>query len=131
MIAGVLSELFVDQVEVALDQANREGTDATNVRVLLQQKEQLEQRRRLVNEDLVGDSLQKAVLDLEMGVQGLRRSARIHQERLLELLQQHLVQPGQVHDRTVVTLHELFDGKRVRRILVSEHARELHLVIEQ
>ena len=36
MIPGILPEFFIDQVQTAFDQTDREGTDTANVRVLLQ-----------------------------------------------------------------------------------------------
>ncbi len=47
------------------------------------------------------------------------------------MLQQHLVEPAELHDRAVVALHELLDGQRVGRVLVAEHLGEVDLVIEQ
>ncbi len=65
VIARVQAKLVVDQVEVALDEADREGADAADIRMLLQQQKQLEQRGRVTAENLVVDGLQVAVLDLE------------------------------------------------------------------
>ncbi len=131
MIARVLPELLVDQVQVSIDQADGVGTDPADVLVLLQQQEQFEQRRRILCEHLVMARLQVTVLDLESLVQWLRLGARIHEDLFLEQLQQHFVQPAQVHDRAVVALHQLLDSKRITRVFVTEHLCEPGLVIEE
>ena len=82
-------------------------------------------------EDLFVDRLQEAVLDLEALVQRLRRCIRVHQDGFFEQLQQHFVEPAEIHDRAVVALHELLDGERVARVFVAQHLGELDLVIEQ
>ncbi len=131
VVARILAELLVDQVQVAPDQADRPGADAADVGVLLQQQEQLEQRRRVVLEDVFIHGLQVAVLDLEALVEGLRRCVRIHEDGFLEELQQHLVEPRELHHGAVIALHELLDGQRVAGILVAEHLRDPDLVVEQ
>ena len=45
---------------------------------------------------------------------------RAAENGLLELLQDHLVEPAQVHDRAVVALHELLDRQHVGGILVAK-----------
>ena len=99
--------------------------------MLLQQQEQLENGRRLPLEDIVFDDLQEAVLDLKALVERLRLHIRIHQDRFLEQLQQHLVQAAQVHDRAVIALHQLLDREHVGRVLVAEQLRNPGLVVEQ
>ena len=42
VVSRVLPKLLIDQVQAALDQAHRVGTDTANLGVLLQQEEQLE-----------------------------------------------------------------------------------------
>ena len=131
VVARVLPELLVDQVQVAPNQADRPGADAADVGVLLQQQEQLEKRRRLVMEYVLVDGLQVAVLHLEAVIQRFRRRVRVHQDRFFEQLQQHFVESRQGHDRAVIALHELLDGERVARVLVTEHLRNPDLVVEQ
>ena len=65
VITRVLPEFVVDEVEVALDQADRERADAADFLVLLQDQEQLEQGGRIAPEDVVVHGLEKAVLNLE------------------------------------------------------------------
>ena len=65
------------------------------------------------------------------GPSGNARLVLVEQDRFLEQLQQHLVETAELHHRAVVALHELLDGEREARVLVAEHLRELHLVIEQ
>ena len=74
---------------------------------------------------------QNSYVHLEALIEWFRFCVRIHQYRLLEKLQQHFVQPTQFHNRTVVALHELFDGERVARIFVAQHLGETRLVVEQ
>ena len=65
------------------------------------------------------------------GPSGNARLVLVEQNRLLEELQQHFVEPADLHDRPVIALHELLDGEREARVLVAEHLRELHLMVEQ
>ena len=92
---------------------------------------QLEQGRRLTREDVVIRGLQEAVLHLESLVEANRFGRGIHEDRFLEQLQQHFVEPRQVHDRAVIALHQLLDRQRVGCVLVTEQRRQLRLVIEE
>jgi len=80
---------------------------------------------------LIVGYLEITVAALEPRPERQRRLVLVEQDRFLEELQQHLVQAAELHDRTVVALHELLDRQREARVLVAEHLRELHLMIEQ
>ena len=131
MVPRVLAKLLVDEPEVLLDERDRARVDAAQIEVLLEQQEDLEQRRRLAREDLVVGDLEIAVAALEARAERHGRLVLVEQDRFLEELQQHLVQAAELHDRAVVALHELLDGEREARVLVAEHLRELDLVVEQ
>ena len=131
MIARILPEFLVDQVQVALDESHRVGTDALDLRMLLQQQEQFQQGRGIVREYAFVHGLQVTVLDLEARIQRRRGRIGIHQDRFFEELQQHFVEPAELHDGAIVALHQLFDGQRVGRVLVAEHLGQLDLVIEE
>ena len=61
VIARVLAELVVDEVQVLLDERDRARADAAQIEDLLEQQEQFEQRRRLALEDLIVGDLEEAV----------------------------------------------------------------------
>ena len=126
----VLAELLVDEPHMRADQTDRLGAHPAQFRVLLQEHEQLEQRRGVAHEYLPVSHFEVIVADLEARIEGQRRSA-LRQDGLAKQLQQHFVQQAHVHDRAVIFLHQLFDGERKARILVAEHFRELDLIIEQ
>ena len=130
VMARVLAELLVDQPQVARHRAHGRGAHAANLRVLLQEHEQLEQRRRGAREHLLAHRLERAVAHLEARIERTRRLA-LGEDRLAEQLQQQLVEQADVHDGAVVALHELLDRERVGGILVAEDLREADLVIEQ
>ena len=113
------------------DEPDRARAHAAQARVLLQHEEQLEQRGRMAREYVVRDGLQAVVTLLEMAGERQRRGVAVGGDLLAELLQQQLVEPGDLHRRAVVALHELLDGERVGRVLVAEHPREANLVVEQ
>ena len=130
-MARVLAKFLVDEPEVLLHERDRARVYAAQIEVLLEQQEDLEQRGRLAREHLVVGRLEIAVAALEARAERERRLVLVEQNRLLEELQQHLVEPADLHDRPVVALHELLDGERKARVLVAEHLRELHLMVEQ
>ena len=131
VIARVLAELLVDQPQVPAERADGRGAHAAQLRVLLHQAEQLEDRRGLPREDVVGGDLEVVVAHLEARVERHDLRGGVGEDRLAEQLQQHLVQQAHVHDRAVVALHELLDRERVGRVLVAEHLRDADLVVEQ
>ena len=96
--------------------------------MLLQQHEQLEQRRGLAREQIVAGRLERAVAHLELRRQGLRRRV-VAEDRFTEQLQQQLVEQLHVHDGAVIALHQLFDRQRVAAVLVAEAVRQIDLVI--
>ena len=53
MIARILPKLFIDQMQVSLDETDRQGADSPYIRILLQQQEYLEQSGWMVREHLV------------------------------------------------------------------------------
>ncbi len=91
MVTRVLSKFLIDQVQVAFDQADRRCADTANIRVLLQQHKLLEKSGRLVGEYLVAYGLQKSVFYLETLIERFRVCIGIHQDRLIEELQQHFI----------------------------------------
>ncbi len=130
VVARVLAELLVDQPQVAPDRTDRIGAHAAQLRMLLQQHEQLEQGRRLACEQVGRAGFEIIVAHLELRGQCARRCV-VGEYRLAEQLQQHLVQQLHVHHGAVVALHQLLDRQRVGGIFVAETVRELDLVVEQ
>ena len=130
VMARVLPKFLIDERYMRADEADGLGAHAAQLRVLLQEHEQLEQRRRIAGEYLGMGDLQIIVADLEARVDGHRRAA-LGEYGLAKQLQQHLVEQAHVHHRAVVLLHELLDREREARILVAEELRELDLVVEQ
>ena len=55
----------------------------------------------------------------------------LQQDALAEILQQHLVEAAELHDRAVIALHELFDGQVRIVALVAEPSRQCALMVEQ
>jgi hypothetical protein len=105
MIARVLPEFLVDQVQIPFNKADGAGADAAYVIVLLQQQEQLEQGGRVLCKYLVTARLQETVLDLKALVDRLRFGMRIHEDLFLEQLQQHFIETAQIHHGSVIALH--------------------------
>ena len=61
LVSRRLTKLVVDQVQAAFDQPDRPGTDAANLRVLLQSRKTFQQGRRIFLEYVVAGRLQKSV----------------------------------------------------------------------
>lgn len=99
--------------------------------MLLQCHEQLEQRRRVALEDIVGGGLQEAVAHLKVFVDGFGGGAGAGQYRFLELLQEHFAEPAEVHHGAVIALHELLDGEHIGGILVAKQLGDARLMVEQ
>ncbi len=76
VIARVLPELLVDQPQGACDRTHGRSTHALDVRVLLQQCEHLEQRRRRARKGVIAGGFERPAAHLE---------ARIQRPRLLAL----------------------------------------------
>ena len=130
VMARVLPELLIDQPEAAPHRAHGGGAHAFDLRVLLQQHEQLEQRGRRAHEYFVVHRFERAAAHLEARIERPRRLVA-RDDRFAEQLQQQLVQQADVHHRAVVALHQLLDRERVRGVLVAEGLGERDLVIEQ
>ena len=62
VIARILPELVVDQVQVALDRCDRRRADAFEFGVLLQQQEELQQCRWMLLEKCVANDLQESMM---------------------------------------------------------------------
>ena len=77
VIARMLAELLVDQPQVPRQLADGRGAHAADLRVLLDDDEQLEQRRRIAVEDVVAGDLEVVVADLEARIDRHRRDIRI------------------------------------------------------
>ena len=119
VVARVLAELLVDEPQILVDGADGRGAHALDLGVLLQQHEDLEQRRRRAREQLLADRFEIVVAHLEARVQRARRRG-LGEDGLAEQLQQQFVEQRDVHDRAVVALHELLDRERVGGVLVAE-----------
>ena len=130
VMARVLPELLVDEPQALRHRAHGRGAHAVESLVLLQQREQLEERRGAALEDVLADRFEGAVAHLEARIQRPRRLA-LGEDRFAEQLQQQLVQQAHVHDRAVVALHELLDRERVGGVLIAEALRQADLVVEQ
>src|SRR5579863_4854637 len=127
VIARILAKLLVDEPQIAHHGADGGGAHAPDLRVLLQQHEHFQQRRRVAAKDVFVDRLQVVVMHLEAGVERLRRLI-VGQDRLAKQLQQQLVEQRDVDDGAVVALHQLLNRKGVGGILVAEAACKLDLV---
>ena len=130
VMARILAELLIDQPQIARHAAHGRGAHAFDLRVLLQDREQLQQRRRSSHEDIFAGRLERAVTHLKARVERVRRPV-LGEDRLAKKLQQKLIQQAHVHDRAVVALHELLNREGVRGILVAKGARELDLMVKQ
>jgi hypothetical protein len=131
VIARVLAELLVDEPQALGNEPDGAGAHAAKPRVLLQNDEELQERRRVTRENVLGYRLDAIVALLEVAREGQRRRVAIRKHLLADLLQQQFVEPAHQHRRAVVALHELFDRERIGRILVAEHPREPDLVVEE
>ncbi len=130
MVARVLAELLIDQREIAHHRANGVGAHPADLWILLQQHEQLEQRRGVARKHIVAHRLQIVVADLKARIQRLWRLVAA-EDRLAEQLQQQLIEHRHVDDRAVIALHQLLDCEGVAGVLVVEALGELDLIIEQ
>ena len=95
-------------------------------------QEQLQQRAGAVEKDVGMAQLDVAASNLEACVDrlDLERLARV-EDHLVEMLQQHVVEPGQRGDMAIVGLHELLDRETLRRVGVAEQLGQGALMIEQ
>ncbi len=117
---------------VFANQPNGAGTDTLELRILLQDMEYLQQRERPLLEDARVGDLEIAAAALKAFADGLWRSDLIvQQDRLLEQLHQHLVEPIQLHHGAIILLHELLDGQVVAVVRKAEFVRQRALVVEQ
>ena len=131
VISRILAKLFVDEPEMLLDQCDGSSVDALEVEVFLQKQEDLEQRGRILHEDVLVDRFEIAVARLKMGPHDRCRRVGIDEDGFFEELQQHFVDAAELHDGSVVALHQLLDGERVGCVLVAEHLRQFDLMVEQ
>src|SRR4029079_3732291 len=90
MVARVLAKFFVDEPQVLLHERYRAGVHAAQIEVLLEQQEDLEQRRRLPREHLVVGRLEIAVAALEARAERERRLGLVEQGRPVATLQKTL-----------------------------------------
>ena len=87
-------EPVVDAMPVRADQTDGRCPHAFEIGVLLQQQEHLQQGERIAAEDVLADGLHVAVDGLEPPVERLDAVAAAHvEDRFLEVLEQHLVEP--------------------------------------
>ena len=86
VVARILAKLLVDQPQVPSDRANGAGAHSTQLGVLLQQREQFEERGGLAREQVLADRLERAVAYLELRRQGFRGRI-VAEDRLAEQLQ--------------------------------------------
>jgi hypothetical protein len=73
VVARILAELLVDQPQIARHGADGAGAHAADLRILLQQHEQLEQRRGQAREHVLIDRLEIVVAHLKARIERLRR----------------------------------------------------------
>ena len=108
------------------------GTHAFDLRMLGHHQEQLQQRAGAVEKDVGMAQLDVAASNLEACVDrlDLERLARV-EDHLVEMLQQHVVEPGQRGDMAIVGFHELLDRETLRRVGVAEQLGQGALMIEQ
>ena len=131
-MAHVIAVEVIDQVAVITDLADGVGTYPFDAGVLGHQQEELEQGRGAVAEDGSRARLDKAILDLEALIEWFDRQYLAGmQDRLVEMLQQHVVEARQGRDMAVVALHELLDGETLRRVSKAEQFGDGTLVVEQ
>ena len=78
MIARMLTKFLVDQPQMSRELPNRRGAHAANLRVLFDDDEQFEQRRRIAIENVLVRDLQIFVANLKARIDGrrVRRSDR-------------------------------------------------------
>ena len=132
LVTRVVAVAVVHQVAMVADQADGVGAYAFDLGVLGHQVEQLEQRRRLVAEQGPRAHLDVAAGDLETLVQRGHADRGIGpQDLFVEVLQQHVVEPGQGGDMAVVALHELFHRQALGTVAVAEQLGDGVLVVEQ
>src|SRR5665213_678212 len=129
-MSRVLTELLVNEPQVAGDRTHGGCAYALDLRVLLQDRKQLQERRRRTRERLIARGLEGAAAHLEACVQRQRRLV-LGKDRLAKQLQQELVEEAHVHHRAVVALHELLNPEGVGGIFVAEGACELDLMVKQ
>ena len=114
--------------------ADGRGTYPLNVRIILQQQEQLEDSARVVFEDRFFGGFDITVPDLETVVDQFCFFFDIGvDDDFAEVLQQHLVQSFKFDDGTVVLLHELLDGFVVGVVAIfkAEFMCQVALIVEQ
>ena len=125
-------ECVVDPVPVGADEADGRGAHPFQLGMLLQQQEHLQQGEGIAAEDVLAGDFHVTVHGLEAPVERLDALAPAGVEnRLLEVLQQHLVQARQLHDFTVVALHHVLDAEPAAAVLEPEHPGQGPLMVEQ
>jgi len=130
--ADVQSQVVVEPGQIGADLADGAGAYPLELRVGLHQVEQLQNGHRQVLEKGLGGGLQIAVSGLKALVDGDRRvQVALEDDRLLEQLQQHLIEPVQPGGGAVVTLHQLLHRQVVAMVAVAELGRQAALVVQQ
>ena len=130
--AQIGPECVVDPVPVGADEADGRGADPFQIGMLLQQQEHLQKGEGIAAEDVLAGGLHVAVHGLEAAVERFDALAPAGvEDRLLEVLQQHLVQARQLHDFAVIAFHQAFDAEPAAAVLESEHPGQGPLVVEQ
>ena len=113
-------------------QADGAGPHPFELRVQLQDQEDLQQRERRQFEHLVVGDLQIVVARLEVAIDRHHFGGLIaQQDGFFEQLQQQLIETRQLHDRLVVGLHELLDRQRVLPVHETHLCGHPALVIKQ
>ena len=125
-------EPIIDPVSVCANEPDRGRAHPFQVGMLLQQEKYLEEGERIAVEDILAGHLQIAVHRLEAPVQRLDAItvSRV-EDRLLEVLEEHLVQTRKLHHFTVVALHQTLHAESLRVVLEPQHLGEPPLMVEQ
>ena len=128
----VPAKLVVHHGQVPADLPNRRRPHAADIGVLLDQQEDLEQRRRMTPEHAGVHGFDLTVANLEPPVEPADgRAPRPIEKALAEELEQQLVQPAQGLDGPVVALHELLDAEVVIGVEVAEMSGDRDLPVEE
>ncbi len=131
VVARIVSKAVVHPPLVGENVADRGGADTTQLGVLAEQDEDLQQRGGVALEQIRGNGLEIVVAKLKTLVEAQDSTAAAAVEDLLvEVLQQHVVEPAHREHGAVVALHELLDGEALRRVAIAELLGKGALVVE-
>ncbi|KPW92122.1 hypothetical protein ALO79_200224 [Pseudomonas syringae pv. castaneae] len=131
-VADVVAEVVIDQVTVLPQQANGIGAYSLDLRLLGHQYEDFEHGEGGATEHIGVTCFDVAVVQLEAGVDRLRRRGIFRcEDDFLEVLDDQFAELGDAHHHPVVLLHEVFDGLLGILAFETQQGRDGALVIEQ